>query len=260
MFENKSFYHEHIRKAIIAFGTLFNNIHVIRRDEVGVPVQDIVVPLMYATKNKALTRINEVQDLSEGRARYEIVLPRMAFEIISLDYDSSRQVPATQKIVRRSVDNTHQKESFVSTPYNLGINLTIYAKYQEDGLQILEQILPFFHPDFNVTINDLPDLSEKRDIQFILNNVSYQADFVGDMSDRTMVLWDLNFTVKLNLYGFVDTANIIRKAIANIYASNDFEAGSIKGRRVTVNTDPDDVIPPDPYAFVVEFDDILSGD
>jgi hypothetical protein len=256
MFEQRSFYHHHIRKAITAFGTLFNNIHVIRKDAAGIVVQDLIVPLNFATKNKALSRIVDAPDFSEGRAKYEITLPRMSFEITSLDYDGSRKLPVTETI-RNKTASEGSKYSYVSTPYNLGVSLSIFAKYQDDGLQIIEQILPFFNPDFNITISDLPNIQEKRDIQFVLNSVSYSDDYAGDFSERTVVMWDLNFTIKMNFYGYVANAELIRKALVQLYATQDVDVDSVIGRRIMVTPDPEDVVPPDPYQFLIDFDDII---
>lgn len=262
MFDQKVFYHEHVRKAIIAFGTLFNNIEIRRKNTDGTVAQSLRVPLSYTPKQKTIQRITEVGDLEEGRAKYEITLPRMGFEITSLTYDSSRKLMPTQTV--RAIDSTNGvKVSFISTPYNMGISMSIFAKNQEDGLQILEQILPYFNPDFNITIFEIPELGVKRDLQFILDSVTYNDDYAGSYDQRVTITWDLNFTIKMNFFGYVQDADLIKKTIANIYATYNIPANADPdtaiGTRITTTPDPLDADPSAPYGFMQEFDDIFLG-
>ena len=175
MFRGQSFYHQHIRKAVIAFGTIFNNINIERKNSSGVIVQALRVPLAYSTKQKFLTRISRVPDATT-RGEVAITLPRMGFEIDGLQYDPSRKVSVINrnKAVGEGDDTNTVRVAFNSTPYNMNLALYIFAKNQEDGLQCLEQIIPYFNPDFNVTINDLPELWIKRDIKITLDNVMYE--------------------------------------------------------------------------------------
>ena len=154
MFKNVQFYHEHIRKAIVAFGMVFNNIRIARDDTAGNIAQVMRVPLAYSTKQKFLSRIALIPDAT-SRGEVAIVLPRMGFEIQQLTYDPARKVSPIQrnKAVGVGDDANTVRSSFVSTPYNMSVSLYVFAKNQEDGLQIIEQILPFFNPDFNVTVN-----------------------------------------------------------------------------------------------------------
>tara|TARA_B100001559_G_scaffold151086_3_gene126892 strand:+ start:3163 stop:4158 length:996 start_codon:yes stop_codon:yes gene_type:complete len=222
MFKNKQFYNQHTRKAIIAFGTIFNNIQINRVNAGGVTEQVIRVPLSYSTKQKFLTRIEAIPD-TESRGEVAISLPRMGFEIVGFQYDPSRKVSPIQKNITTSGAETNSyKTSFVSTPYDMNMSLYVFAKNQEDALQIVEQVFPYFNPDFNVTINDLPELGIKRDIKITLDSVSYEDTFEGAFADRQAINWTLNFTMKLNYYGFVDKQSFIKKAIAQTYENNDF--------------------------------------
>ncbi len=130
MFNNQHFYHEHIRKAIIAFGTIFNNINIRRKNSNGEVVQTLVVPLSYAPKQKIIARVQEVASLEEGRAKYEVTLPRIGFEITSLNYDSSRKLVPIQTVKAINDATDTMRHTFVSTPYNMGISMSIFAKNQ----------------------------------------------------------------------------------------------------------------------------------
>lgn len=257
MFKSQHFYHEHIRKAIIAFGTIFNSITIRRENKAGEVVQSLIVPLSYATKQKMIARIQDFKDTDEGRT-VQVSLPRMAFEITSLNYDPSRALNKMHQVRALDSQTSSVKESLVSTPYNIGINLSIFSRNQEDGLQILEQILPYFNPDFNVTIKEIPQLGVTRDIQFVLDSVNYTDEYAGNFSDRISIVWDLNFTVKINFFGVVKKAELIRKSITNLYSVPDVTDAAInnfKGLRDTFTaeiTDPNAT--PDNYTFVEEFD------
>lgn len=217
MFKGKTFYHEHVRKAIIAFGTIFNNINIERKNASDQLIQTLRVPLAYSTKQKFLSRIEQIPTV-ESRGEVAIVLPRMGFEIVGLTYDPTRKVSVIQQHRKTdSSDALSVKSQFVSTPYDLTMSLYIFAKNQDDGLQILEQILPYFNPDFNITVNDLPEMGIKRDIKIVLDGVGYEDNTAGAFADRQSIVWSLNFTMKLNFYGHVGDQNIIREAIATVY-------------------------------------------
>ena len=223
MFKNVQFYHEHIRKAIIAFGMIFNNIRISRDNSAGELVQTMRVPLAYSTKQKFLSRIALIPD-AESRGEVAIVLPRMGFEIQQLTYDPSRKVSPIQrnKAVGEGDDLNTVRSTYVSTPYNMSVALYIFAKNQEDGLRIVEQVLPFFNPDFNITVNELPELAIKRDIKITLDNIDYDDTYEGSFADRQSIIWTLNFTMRLNFYGPVTNSSIIKESIAKLYEKSDF--------------------------------------
>ena len=144
------FYHQIIRKTVIAFGTLFNDIHVQHDDSAGNVISDIKVPIAYGPRQKFLARITQQAELNKAT---QITLPRMSYEITNIAYDSSRKAGITQTFKSKDVNNDQMKKVFMPVPYNLGFDLNILVKTQDDGLQILEQILPFFQPGFNISID-----------------------------------------------------------------------------------------------------------
>jgi len=210
------FYNEAIRKTVVGFGTLFNNIELQKKDpSTGNVLEVEKVPLAYGPKQKFLTRLEQNPDV--GR-KVAITLPRLYFELSGITYDPSRKTSPVQKF-RTSVDENGKevKTQYVPIPYDMEFELGIIAKSQDDGLQILEQILPFFQPNFNITLNMISDMNEKRDIAIILNNINYEDDWEDSFLDRRSIVWTLNFTAKSYIYGPYTNTGIIRKAI--IYES-----------------------------------------
>lgn len=236
MFKNQQFYHQHIKKAITAFGMIFTNININRVDSGNVTQQVIRVPLAYSTKQKFLSRIALIAD-AEGRGDVAITLPRMGFEIQGLEFDPSRKVSPIQKnkAIIDGAASIGVNRAYVSTPYNMSLSLYVFAKNQEDGLQIVEQIMPFFNPDFNITVNELPELGIKRDIKITLDSIDYDDDYEGDFERRQSIIWTFNFTMRLNFYGFVGNQGIIRTAIANAYASPESLVSSNDYTKITAS-------------------------
>ena len=257
MFKDQSFYHQHIRKAIIAFGTIFNNINIERKNSAGAVAQALRVPLSYATKQKFMTRIARVTG-TDTRGEVAITLPRIGFEIQGINYDPSRKTTVIQKNKAIGTGDAAStvRTAFNSAPFNMNLALYIFAKNQDDGLQIEEQVLPYFNPDFNVTINDLPELNIKRDIKITLDNVGYEDEYEGDFANRLSVVWTLNFTMRLNFYSNVENVGIIKKVIADIYndPTMSLNLGNLKSS-ITAYVNPEDASPLDAYQFVEEFDD-----
>jgi len=210
----RHFYNEAIKKTVVGFGTLFNNIEIRKIDpQTGDVLEVEKVPIAYGPKQKFLTRIEQNLDTTSKR-RVAIVLPRIYFELSNVSYDGSRKTSPIQKYRNIIDDNGNEvKVQYVPVPYNLEFELGIIAKNQDDGLQILEQILPFFQPNFNITLNMIPDMNEKKDIQICLNNINYEDDWDGDFLSRRTIVWTLNFTAKSYIYGPFNQADIIRKAI-----------------------------------------------
>jgi len=210
------YYNEAIRKTVIAFGTLFNNIEIQKVDPtVGTTLEVEKVPLAYGPKQKFLTRLEQNPEV--GR-KVAITLPRLYFELTGVEYDAQRKTSPIQKFRAVISDEGNEvKVQYVPVPYNLSFELGIIAKSQDDGLQILEQILPYFQPNFNVTLNFIPDMNEKRDVAIILNNISHEDDWEDSFSQRRSITWTLNFTAKSYIYGPYSNNGIIRKA--TIYES-----------------------------------------
>jgi len=257
VFKDQTFYHQHIRKAVIAFGSIFNNINIERKNSAGAVAQVLRVPLSYSTKQKFMTRIARVTG-TDTRGEVAITLPRIGFEIQGIMYDPSRKTPIINKNKAIGSGDTANtvRTAFNSAPFNMNLSLYIFAKNQDDGLQIVEQILPYFNPDFNVTINDLPELNIKRDIKITLDNVGYEDEYEGDFANRLSVVWTLNFTMRLNFYSNVEKVGIIKKVIADIYddPTMSLNLGNLK-QTLTAYVNPEDASPIDAYQFVEEFDD-----
>jgi hypothetical protein len=249
MFENKIFYHSITRKAIIAFGVMFNNLQIRRRDASGNLVQTLRVPLAYAPKNKMLTRIAQLPDADI--ARQQVQLPRLSFEVVAFEYDGARKInnmSPTSAVVSQS----QAKRVYGPTPYNLTVNLYAYAKNQDDGLQIFEQIAPAFNPDFNVTVNYIPELNIKHDLPIILNSVAFQDDFEGEIQNRRVIIWTYTFTLKLYYYGPIERQSIIRSAVANVFNDPNLENQLTK---YTQSTAPSDALPADDFDFISTTDE-----
>ena len=201
-------YNEIFRKTIVAFGTLFNNIEIRRQDEV------MKVPLAYGPQQKFLARLDQNPDPTNKRV--QITLPRLSFEINGVSYDSSRKVSPTQKI-KFAKDVNENKNAFMPVPYNIGFELAIISKNQDDGLQIIEQILPFFQPHYNLAVKLLTTVGEIKDVPVVLNSINYQDDYEGDFTSRRAIIYTLSFTAKTYLYGPVTDSKVIRKAITDYY-------------------------------------------
>ncbi len=255
MFLRQHFYHQHIRKAIIAFGTIFNQITVKRYNADEEVVQSVRVPLAYSPKNKFLARIAEVPTPTTQAAA--IILPRMGFEITGLQYNPSRKINLLTKnvAVGQGDDPNTLRTQFTSTPYDMGVSLYVMAKNQDDGLQIIEQILPFFNPDFCVTVTDIPAMGIKRDLQIIMDNISYEDNYEGDYLQRRSIIWTLNFTLGLNMYGPVEQQGIIRTAIAKTYT--DIEQPNY-AQKYQVTTNPNDATVVDDWDYVEQFDEFYE--
>ena len=202
-------YHEIFRKTIVAFGTLFNNIELRRQDEV------MKVPLAYGPKDKFLARLDQVPDPTNKRV--QITLPRIGFEISGVSYDPTRKVAPTQKIKIPST-STKNKQMFMPVPYNISFELAIISKNQDDGLQILEQILPVFQPHYNLSIKLVPSMNETKDVPVVLQNIDYEDSYEGDFATRRAIIYTLRFSTKTFLYGPVTEQKVIKKAITDIYA------------------------------------------
>lgn len=203
------YYHEIIKKNVKAFGTLFNNIQIVKTNpETGEVIRQEKVPLAYGPKSKFLARLE--QDPSTER-KVSITMPRLSFEMSDITYDASRKTSPIQKY-KVTDDGESVKVQYMPVPYNLRFELGILSKTQDDALQILEQILPFFQPSFNVTVNLIPEMDEKKDLPVILNGISYEDDYEDDMMRRRSITYTLDFILKTYLYGPVTDAKIIRKA------------------------------------------------
>ena len=203
------FYNQAVRKTVISFGTLFNNIEL-KKVVDGQVLETEKVPLAYGPKQKFLYRLQG--NPTDGK-KVAITMPRMYFEMTGIDYDPSRKTPATQKY--KTVINDEGNEvrtQYVPVPYNISFEVGILAKSQDDGLQILEQILPFFQPSFSMSLKFIPDMDEVRDVAVVLNNVDFDDDWEDDFSTRRSITYSMQFTCKSYIYGPYTKADVIRKS------------------------------------------------
>jgi len=216
MFEH--FYHEILRKTIISFGTLFNNINIQKKDASDTDFSVMKIPLSYGPTQKFLARLEQSGDLNKSTA---MSLPRMSFEFTGLTYDSSRKVTSTQKIAVKDPDTQKKvNKVFTPVPYNMQFELSIMSKLNDDALQIVEQILPFFQPAFNLSVELIDQIKEKRDIPIILENITMQDDYEGDYSTRRVLLYTLRFTAKTYLFGPVTRVEPIKQATLSYYTDS----------------------------------------
>lgn len=204
------FYHKSIQKTVTAFGTLFNNIQIRHFNDAGDPISVLKVPLAYGPTQKFLARINQQP---AGDRKVAITLPRMSFEMTSIDYDSQRKSSVIQTFSSPRTNSGDPTKVYTPTPYNIGFELNIMAKIQDDVLQIIEQILPFFQPSFNVTVKLVPEINESRDIPVILNRVGFRDDYEGDFTTRRVIIYTLSFTAKTYLFSEIpsDSQGLIKK-------------------------------------------------
>jgi hypothetical protein len=204
------FYNETIRKTVIAFGTLFNNIKIKKFANDGKAISQIKVPIAYGPMQRFLARIEQQANFDDNVA---ITLPRISFEITSYAYDPSRKSSPITKFTGKGSDKTKHKKIFLPVPYEIGFRLSFATKLQDDALQIVEQILPHFQPSYNVTVNMLEGVEEKRDIPFTLANVSFSDEYEGDFSTRRFIQYDLDFVAKTYFYSEIptDESGVIKK-------------------------------------------------
>jgi len=203
------FYHATMRKSVAVFGTLFNNLRVIRKASDGSVLNQIRVPLAYGPKQKFLARLDQETGFDAPMA---IKLPRMAFEITGLDIDSTQKLQKRNKIVEEHASDVGKKKTIKHhTSYNINMSLYIMAKNQDDGLQVVEQILPYFSPEYNVTISPVSGFAHKQDVAVILNSVNIDDQYEGDFVERRVLIYQLDFTMKMKFYGPTANQGIIRE-------------------------------------------------
>jgi hypothetical protein len=229
------FYNEIFRKTVIGFGSLFNNISIKHTNSSDEVVSVIKVPLAYGPTQKFLARLNQSPDLSKA---VQITLPRMSFEFTGITYDASRKVTTTQTFLSKSAaDATETRKTYMPVPYNMSFELSIMCKLNDDALQIVEQILPYFQPSYNLTLNLIGEINEKRDIPIVLDSVSMQDDYEGDFTTRRVLIYTLRFTAKTYLFGPTSSAtkDIIKKATIGYSAG---EPSALTSREVVYSAEP----------------------
>jgi hypothetical protein len=242
----QQFYHETIRKLVIAFGSLFNNIVLVRKNNNGVITQTMKVPLAYGPKQKFLARLRQDPNLDN---KVSITLPRISFEIGALSYDPTRKLNRVQKFKKTKSGNNKQLDSqFMPVPYNITFTLSVMSKNSDDSLQIVEQILPYFQPDYTITLKDNVDMDTSRDVPVILNNISYEDSYEGDFASRRAIIYTLDFTLKFYLYGPVTSSNVIKTVQVDQYTDMPDKSPK-REQRYTVTPNPTSADADDDFGF-----------
>ena len=212
------FYHEKTKKCVAIFGRLFNNIYVIRKNSNGKVISQLKVPLSYAPKAKYLERIRENPDLSQD-TRVAIKLPRMSFEITSINYDTTRQLAKLSNFTNSGNNSLSRQKFNTAVPYVIGFQLNAYAKNQDDALHIFEQILPTFNTQYTLTIKTF--MTEhptfKEDIPISIAGVGFTDDYEGDLGSRRTIIYSLDFEMRTNFYSNIPTSKIIRRSVSKIF-------------------------------------------
>ena len=214
------FYHEILRKTIVAFGTLFNDIEIKHKNRAGDDFSIIKVPIAYGPIQKFLARIEQSPNV---RKEVAITLPRMSFEMVGVSYDPSRKSSTLQTFKSVNSDNNQIVRNYMPVPYNVKFRLSIMSKLNEDALQIVEQILPYFQPHLNITVDLISSIGEKRDIPMVLENITMDDQYEGDFTTRRVLIYSLDFTAKTYLFGPTTTGNdaLIKKVQVDYYSSTD---------------------------------------
>ena len=214
------FYHEILRKTVIGFGTLFNNIHIRHKTDGGGNFSVMKVPLAYGPMQKFLARIQQQPDLNKETA---ISLPRLSFEMGAIQYDPTRKTGLAQTFLTKS--GTNAKKVYMPVPYNIGFELSIMSKLSDDALQILEQIIPYFQPSFNITINLVDSIGEKKDVPVILESINYSDQYEGSFESRRTIIYTLSFTAKTYIFGPVadNPEGLIKKVDVDYFTSTNIK-------------------------------------
>jgi hypothetical protein len=224
MLSNNYFYYKLTRKYVILFGNMFNNITVkrINRDT-NTEIERFKVPIVYAPKEKYFARLRSDPDLNRP---VQVILPRMSFELTGFSYDPARK---QNSMLRQAKANTNSTvaSNYMGVPYDLNFDLQIYARNVDDGTHIVEQILPYFTPDYTVTVDVIPELGFLKDVPIILNSVTSEIEHEGNFDAVRYVSWTLSFTMKAYYYGPISQPKIIRKVIANINNDPSLRSGYI---------------------------------
>jgi len=238
------FYNESLRRMTIAFGQLFNNITVQNTNATGGVTSRIKVPLAYAPKEKFLTRLDQQSNLDNREMA--ITLPRLGFEINGLAYDPSRKLTRVQKFKTVKDGNTLHY-NYTPVPYNISYSLYCFTATAENGLQIIEQILPFFQPDYTVTVNVIPDMEIKRDIPIVLNSVNYEDSYDGTFTTRRAVTYTLSFTAKTYLFGPMSNQGVVTRVQTDLGAST--TSPQVRDERIVITPNPTTADADDDFGF-----------
>lgn len=239
------FYNQLTRKYVALFGTYFNQIKIKRKDNTGNVVQEMIVPISYAPHQKILARVNQDPNLNAQA----ITLPRMSFEINAMFYDGERKLSPTRKLIRNAVNEETGSRNYlwVPSPYNIQFSLYIMATYAEDAVKVVEQIIPFFNPEYTSTVKLIPDL-DPLDIPLVLNDIQNEELYEGDFTERRTIMWTLNFTMRAWYFGPDRERQVIKFIQTNVSetvpengfvgANTNFESAVVIQPGLTANNEP----------------------
>ena len=252
------FYNEGLRKLTIAFGQIFNNVIIQNTSSTGAITKRLRVPLAYAPKEKFLVRLEQQANLQSDR-EVAVTLPRMGFEITGLQYDATRKLNKMQKTIRvkSGEDGKVQNYNYAPVPYNISFNLYSFTATAENGLQIIEQILPYFQPEYTVTMNVIPELDIKRDIPIILNSVNYEDTYNGEFTQRRAVIYTLSFTAKTYLYGPMSKQGVIKSVQADL--GSDTDSPLTREERIVITPNPTTADADDDFGFTTTISSFNDG-
>lgn len=269
--------HDSLRKYIIVFGTVFNDIYINRLSSTGEVLQTLKIPLTYGPKDKVLARLDQNPEMNN---QVGIVLPRISFEMTSMEYDPTRKLNTLNKLTKQSATvgtDDEVKYQYQPVPYDMQFEMNILVKNAEDGTRIVEQIVPYFTPDFTVSVNLVPEVDGPRDIPIILNSITSQDQYEGAFTERRVLTWTLSFTLKGYLYGPTKKSKLIKKAETTFRLPEDVATGNATNTTSTVivtarpgltaNGQPtsnaaaslpyDEIISTDDYGFIHEITENL---
>ena len=246
------FYHQRIRKAVATFGAMFNDIYVLRKDSGGGVISTQKVPLSYGPRAKFLDRIREMPDLTTD-TKVAIKLPRMSFEITNVAYDPARQLPKLNSF-QKGVEGTilSRNKIYNGVPYILSFQLSVYAKNQDDALQVVEQVLPYFNPQYTLSIKPLDDIDTlKEDVPVILTGVVLNDEYEGEMAaTRRTIIYTLDFDMHVYFHGPITASGIIRTSITDVLNQGaGLNDSDVPLERITVTPNPASASPDSDFGF-----------
>jgi hypothetical protein len=251
MLSHSPFYHSHLRKIVHAFGTLFNDIEIQRKDDNGNVIQTIKVPFSYAPKELWVTRLQQDPNPEDPeRANHlQVVLPRMAYEMKTMKYDNSRKLQSVgQNVQVKTGDETILLTQFNPVPWNIDFSVYVMSRNIDDSLQIIEQVLPFFEPDFSITIQEMPEMNILRDVPVVFQGIDSDIVYEGGLDKTRVGIWTLNFVAKASLYQPIRNVKVIRDSTTNIIVET---TDQTRGGKAIINVTPEpiDAMPDDNWTY-----------
>lgn len=244
------------RKVKSVFGTIFNDVNIVRRDANGVEKERIKVPIAYGPSERYIGRNEQDPDLTSVQ---NISLPRMAYEIKSYRYNNTRKRQSLEKQIRLTDDNGIVKRQFIGVPYTLSVELYIMTKFVEDAEQIVEQILPWFTPDYTVAVKVVPDMTTVEDMPIVLTGVTAVDNYESDWMERRDIVWTLSFDVHVNVFGPIKEVPVIKKIQTDTHIAGVGDEVTPRISRVTIEVDPEDATMFDDYGYTELYEDFSDG-